>query len=74
MYIMENVRFVEGVYETASPQDKKSTNPKPPSSFGWIAGELKLSQDELVHLFKDKAGLALNDGSIFGPGEKAICV
>lgn len=47
---------------------------QPQASFlVWLdCRELKLSQDELVHLFKDKAGLALNDGSIFGPGEKAI--
>ncbi|MBN2659929.1 MAG: cystathionine beta-lyase, partial [Tannerellaceae bacterium] len=28
--------------------------------------ELGLSQSELVKLFRDKAGLALNDGTIFG--------
>jgi cystathionine beta-lyase len=29
---------------------------------------LNISQKELVNLFVFKAGLALNDGSIFGPG------
>jgi cystathionine beta-lyase len=29
---------------------------------------LNLTHEELVYLFKDKAGLALNDGKMFGPG------
>lgn len=73
MYIMENVRFVEEFMKQHLPKIKVY---QPQASFlVWLdCRELKLSQDELVHLFKDKAGLALNDGSIFGPGEKAICV
>ena len=67
MYIMENVRFVEEFMKQHLPKIKVY---QPQASFlVWLdCRELKLSQDELVHLFKDKAGLALNDGSIFGPG------
>ena len=67
MYIMENVRFVEEFMKLHLPKIKVY---QPQASFlVWLdCRELKLSQDELVHLFKDKAGLALNDGSIFGPG------
>ena len=67
MYIMENVRFVEEFMKQHLPKIKVY---QPQASFlVWLdCRELKLSQDELVHLFKDKAGLALNDGSMFGPG------
>ncbi len=67
MYIMENVRFVEEFMKLHLPKIKVY---QPQASFlVWLdCRELELSQDELVHLFKDKAGLALNDGSIFGPG------
>ena len=67
MYIMENVRFVEEFMKQHLPKIKVY---QPQASFlVWLdCRELKLSQEELVHLFKDKAGLALNDGSIFGPG------
>ena len=67
MYIMENVRFVEEFMKLHLPKIKAY---QPQASFlVWLdCRELKLSQDELVHLFKDNAGLALNDGSIFGPG------
>jgi len=35
----------------------------------WLdCSDLHLTQPDLVRLFVDKAGLALNDGSIFGPG------
>ena len=63
----ENVRFVEEFMKLHLPKIKVY---QPQASFlVWLdCRELELSQDELVHLFKDKAGLALNDGSIFGPG------
>lgn len=67
MYIMENVRFVEEFTKLHLPKIKVYQSQA--SFLVWLdCRELKLSQDELVHLFKDKAGLALNDGSIFGPG------
>lgn len=64
---MENVRFVEEFIKQNLPQIKVY---QPQASFlVWLdCGGLGLSQEELVRLFKDKAGLALNDGSIFGPG------
>ena len=67
MYITENVRFVEEFLKTNIPQIKAYI---PQASFlMWLdCRDMKLSQEELVHLFKDEAGLALNDGSIFGPG------
>lgn len=67
MYIMENVRFVDEFIKANLPKIK--VYPPQASFLVWLdCRELKLTQDELVHLFKDKAGLALNDGSIFGPG------
>ena len=41
---------------------------RPQASFlVWLdCRELKLTQPELVQLFEDKAGLALNDGTMFG--------
>lgn len=67
MYIMENVRYVDEFLKANLPKIKVY---QPQASFlVWLdCRELGMSQDELVHLFKDKAGLALNDGSIFGPG------
>lgn len=67
MYIMENVRFVDEFIKTNLPKIKMYM---PQASFLiWLdCRELKLNQEELVDLFQNKAGLALNDGSIFGPG------
>ena len=67
MYIMENVRFVDEFIQTNLPAIKVYL---PQASFLiWLdCRGLKLSQAELVALFQDKAGLALNDGSMFGPG------
>lgn len=67
MYIMENVRFVDEFIQTNLPKIKVYL---PQASFLiWLdCRQLNLKQDELIHLFQDKAGLALNDGSIFGPG------
>ncbi|MCD8193318.1 MAG: PatB family C-S lyase, partial [Tannerellaceae bacterium] len=67
MYIMENVRFVEDFLKANIPQIK--VYPPQASFLVWLdCTGLGLSQQELVHLFRDKAGLALNDGSMFGPG------
>ena len=67
MYISENVRFVDDFLKTNIPQIKAYL---PQASFlVWLdCRDMNLSQEELVRLFRDKAGLALNDGSIFGPG------
>ncbi|MEG1545180.1 MAG: PatB family C-S lyase [Tannerellaceae bacterium] len=67
MYVMENVRFIDDFMKTYLPQIKVY---QPQASFlVWLdCRGLKLSQEALVELFTDKAGLALNDGSIFGPG------
>ncbi|HNP90679.1 MalY/PatB family protein [Macellibacteroides fermentans] len=64
-YIMENVRFVDNFLKNKLPQIKAY---EPQASFLiWLDCKgLGLSQPELTKLFKDKAGLALNDGSIFG--------
>lgn len=67
MYIMENVRFVDEFITANLPKIKVYL---PQASFlVWLdCRELQLDQEELVRLFQDQAGLALNDGSIFGPG------
>lgn len=67
MYIMENVRFVDDFIKTNLPKIK--VYPPQASFLVWLdCRDLHLGQEELVHLFQDEAGLALNDGSIFGPG------
>lgn len=67
MYITENVRFVDEYCKAKLPKIKVYL---PQASFlVWLdCRDLKLSQPELVSLFQDKAGLLLNDGSMFGPG------
>ncbi|MDR1879675.1 MAG: PatB family C-S lyase [Tannerellaceae bacterium] len=66
-YLMENVRFVAGFIASEIPG---ITVYLPEASFlVWLdCRGLKLTQEELVSLFIDGAGLALNDGSMFGPG------
>lgn len=67
MYITENVRFVDEYLKAKLPKIK--VYPPQASFLIWLdCRELKISQPELVSLFKDKAGLLLNDGSMFGPG------
>ncbi|MGM9759571.1 MAG: MalY/PatB family protein [Parabacteroides sp.] len=67
MYIMENVRYVIDFIQEHIPQIR--VYPPQASFLVWLdCHGLGLEQTELVHLFKDEAGLALNDGSIFGPG------
>jgi len=67
MYIMENVRFVDEFIKANLPKIKVYL---PQASFlVWLdCRALNLAQEELTSLFQDQAGLALNDGSIFGPG------
>jgi cystathionine beta-lyase len=64
-YVIENVRFVDEYLKANIPQIKVY---QPQASFlVWLdCRELGLSQKELVSLFQDKAGLLLNDGSMFG--------
>ncbi|MDR1344378.1 MAG: PatB family C-S lyase [Tannerellaceae bacterium] len=66
-YVIDNVKFVTGYLENKIPDIK--VYPPQASFLIWLdCRKLKLSQKELVRLFKDKAGLALNDGAMFGPG------
>lgn len=64
-YVQANVDFVDNFLKENIPQIKAI---RPEASFlVWLdCRELNLSQAELVKLFVDEAGLALNDGSIFG--------
>lgn len=66
LYLAENIAFVDDYIKENIPRIKVY---KPQASFlVWLdCRELKLEQKELVALFV-KAGLALNDGTIFGPG------
>ncbi len=67
MYVMENVRFVDDYCKMHLPKIK--VYPPQASFLIWLdCRDLKLSQPELVDLFQNKAGLLLNDGSMFGPG------
>lgn len=67
MYVMENVRFVDEFLKLQIPKIK--IYPPQASFLIWLdCRGLQMSQQELVELFRDKAGLALNDGSMFGPG------
>lgn len=67
MYVMENVRFVDEYLQMHLPKIK--VYPPQASFLIWLdCRELGLSQPKLVSLFQDKAGLLLNDGSMFGPG------
>ena len=64
-YVQANVDFVDNYVKENIPQIKAI---RPEASFlVWLdCRELNLSQAELVKLFVEKAGLALNDGSVFG--------
>ena len=66
-YVQSNVDFVDSYLKNNIPEIKAIL---PEASFLiWLdCRSLNLSQNELVKLFVDKAGLALNDGSIFGSG------
>ena len=66
-YIEENVRMVETFCRERLPQLRPL---RPQASFlVWLdCRGLGLSQERLVVLFVNRARLALNDGSMFGPG------
>lgn len=66
-YIEGNIMFVEDYLKENLPQIKPL---RPQASFlVWLdCRGLRLQHDALVHLFVDEAGLALNDGEMFGKG------
>lgn len=66
-YVQGNVDFVHHYLKENIPQIKAIL---PEASFlVWLdCRDLHLTQPDLVRLFVDRAGLALNDGSMFGPG------
>ena len=67
IYVQSNIDFVNSFLKDNIPEIKAIL---PEASFLiWLdCRSLNLSQQELVKLFVNKAELALNDGSIFGPG------
>lgn len=66
-YIEGNIHFIEDFCQREIPQIKPW---RPEASYlVWFdCRSLGLDQESLVSLFTDKARLALNDGSMFGPG------
>ncbi|MDR1518091.1 MAG: pyridoxal phosphate-dependent aminotransferase [Dysgonamonadaceae bacterium] len=66
-YIQGNIDFVDNYLKKNIPTVKAML---PEASFlVWLdCRELKLPQAQLVKLFVDEAGLALNNGTMFGPG------
>lgn len=66
-YVQANIDFVDGYLKEHIPEIKAIL---PEASFlVWLdCRALRLPQHELVRLFVEKARLALNDGSVFGPG------
>lgn len=66
-YVSGNLSFVENYLQENIPD---ITVYRPQASFlVWLdCRKLQLSQQALVSLFVEKAGLALNDGTIFGAG------
>jgi len=66
-YVEENILFVDDYLKKNIPQIRCII---PEASFlVWFdCRKLALNQEELNHLFVHKAGLALNDGEIFGEG------
>lgn len=66
-YVQGNVVFVDSYLKKNIPQIKAML---PEASFlVWLdCSSLMLKQPDLVKLFVEEAGLALNDGTMFGPG------
>ena len=66
-YIEGNIRFIEDFCTENLPQIKPL---RPQASFlVWLdCRGLGLGHDDLIDLFVNKAGLALNDGEMFSPG------
>ncbi len=66
-YVIANGNYVDEFLQRNIPKIK--AYPPQASFLLWLdCRELGLSQEALVDLFVNKAGLALNDGSMFGPG------
>ncbi|MDR3260549.1 MAG: PatB family C-S lyase [Tannerella sp.] len=64
-YVMENVRMVDDFLKRRIPQIK--VYPPQASFLVWLdCRDLGLSRQQLIRLVEDKAGLALNDGVMFG--------
>ena len=66
-YVQGNIGYIEEFCQSNIPQIKPL---RPQASFlVWLdCRELGLSHDELIELFVNKAGLAMNDGDMFSPG------
>ena len=66
-YVESNIEFIEDFCAQNIPQIRPI---RPQASFlVWLdCRGLGLSHDELIDLFVNKAGLALNDGDMFSPG------
>ncbi len=66
-YVQQNIETVVQFLNEQIPQIRPM---RPEASFlVWLdCRDLKLTRSELVKLFVEKAGLALNEGSMFGPG------
>ena len=64
-YVKENITFIDEYLKTNIPQIKVYL---PQASFlVWLdCRGLGLNHKELINLFKERAGLALNDGAMFG--------
>lgn len=70
-YIQENYQFVRNFIQNNLPQIKAIEMEG--TYLMWLdCCDLKLSQKELVDLFVNKAGLGLNDGTVFGSGGKGF--
>ena len=66
-YVMENIRFTDKYLQQYLPQIK--AYPPQASFLIWLdCSELGLSQHKLMSLVQDKAGLAVNNGTMFGSG------
>lgn len=70
-YVEDNVRFIEDFCSQYIPQIKPL---RPQASFLiWLdCRGLEMEHEELIELFVNKAGLALNDGDMFSPGGKGF--
>lgn len=66
-YVEDNIRYIEDFCADNIPQIKPL---RPQASFlVWLdCRDLGLSREELIDLFVNKAGLAMNDGEMFSPG------
>lgn len=66
-YVEDNIRYIEDFCADNIPQIKPL---RPQASFlVWLdCRALGLSHEELIDLFVNKAGLAMNDGEMFSPG------